>query len=876
MGDQQDWPPLANGGSSEGFSHSMPTNPDLSAVGPGNLIRAEQATAEVMRCIQPTVVSEQRRKAVVEYMQKLLKRYIGIEVFPFGSVPLKTYLPDGDIDLTALSFPNSEDALANDVRSVLQSEEQNKGAEFEVKDVQYINAEVKLVKCIVENIVVDISFNQIGGLCTLCFLEKVDQEIGKDNLFKRSIILIKTWCYYESRILGAHHGLISTYALETLVLYVFHLFHESLDGPLAVLYRFLDYYSKFDWDNYCVSLQGPIPVSFLPELVVEPLETNGGDLLLSKEFIKECVDMFSVPPRFSESSRIFLKKHLNIVDPLKQNNNLGRSISKGNFYRIRSAFTYGARKLGRVLLLPAENIAAEVGMFFASTLERHGTGERPDVQQDASPSCSDSRFIEQNEVGSMSSNNESTLDSQVKCSSGALCDNISNIKISDLDEGYGTELQFNGHNSNKHLDGLHQCTKMENHLMGGEASVKHLDKNARDLVSIEAFNLRAAESCLDSSSHNQIGGDLSSGKAYHAPRLFFHVGNGSESVTLDNVNSGDTAKKEVVSSRFVAPGQEPNSESESHVTSTSGFKTNSVSASTGSIHGSSTTSWNSHLSEHLNTADWPCEGNGNSSSNCSKLSDLVGDFNLHYMNLLYASESQGQEYFTNQYFMPNYGLSPSQYQNKQSWNGFSQQSIYVHIRANGVIPAPPFSPHGCYPINQSLRPGVYGAKDIQKTKGTGTYFPNTNSRSYRERQSPGRGKNQTPPNQLSRSRNNSRLEVQVRNLLEGNNETLPQPHSAVFTDVLQPSCTANRGVSHGNGIVHDLEGKLEFGSLGPVKLRVSSPEQGKRLESVSPSNQSSAATLESTVQRPSMNLRYERSKKPYQLKDESDFPPLNG
>lgn len=382
----------------------------------------------------------------------------------------------------------------------------------------------------------------------------------------------------------------------------------------------------------------------------------------------------------------------------------------GNFYRIRSAFTYGARKLGRVLLLPAENIAAEVGMFFASTLERHGTGERPDVQQDASPSCSDSRFIEHNEVGSTSSDKESTLDSQVKCSSGALCDNISNIKISDLDEGYGTELQFNGHNSNKHLDGLHNCTKMENHLMGGEASVKHLDKNARDLVSIEAFNLRAAESCLDSSSHNQICGDLSSEKAYHAPPLFFHVGNGSESVILDNVNSGDTAKKEVISSRFVAPGEEPNNESKSHGTSTSGFKTNTVSASTGSIHGSSTTSWNSHLSEYLNTAAWSCEGNGNSSPNRSKLSDLVGDFNLHYMNLLNALKPQSQEYI-----MPNYGPSPSQYQNKQSWNGFSQQSIYMHIRANGVIPAPSFS----------LNPCVYAAKDIQKTKGTGTYFPNT-------------------------------------------------------------------------------------------------------------------------------------------------------
>ena len=63
-------------------------------------------------------------------------------MFPFGSVPLKTYLPDGDIDLTALGFPNTEDALANEVCSVLGEEERNKDAEFEVKDVQLIRAEV--------------------------------------------------------------------------------------------------------------------------------------------------------------------------------------------------------------------------------------------------------------------------------------------------------------------------------------------------------------------------------------------------------------------------------------------------------------------------------------------------------------------------------------------------------------------------------------------------------------------------------------------------------------------------------------------------------------------------------------------------------------
>lgn len=64
---------------------------------------------------------------------------------------------------------------------------------------------------------------------------QVDHYINQNHLFKRSIILIKAWCYYESRILGAHHGLISTYALETLVLYIFYLFNNSFSGPLEVV-----------------------------------------------------------------------------------------------------------------------------------------------------------------------------------------------------------------------------------------------------------------------------------------------------------------------------------------------------------------------------------------------------------------------------------------------------------------------------------------------------------------------------------------------------------------------------------------------------------------------------------------------------------------
>jgi hypothetical protein len=82
----------------------------------------------------------------------------------------------------------------------------------------------------------------------------------------RRLLQVKAWCYYESRVLGAHHGLISTYALETLVLYIFNLFHTSLQSPLQVLYTFLDFFSKFDWGKYCLSIRGPVPLSGLPSL----------------------------------------------------------------------------------------------------------------------------------------------------------------------------------------------------------------------------------------------------------------------------------------------------------------------------------------------------------------------------------------------------------------------------------------------------------------------------------------------------------------------------------------------------------------------------------------------------------------------------------
>ncbi|CAK7324123.1 unnamed protein product [Dovyalis caffra] len=440
MGGLEDWV-RPSGFSPNGLLPNEATSV-TQALEPERWAIAEERTSELIACIQPNQPSEERRNAVLGYVQHLIMKCFPCQVFTFGSVPLKTYLPDGDIDLTVFSEDqNLKKTWANEVRDILKHEEKSENAEFHVKEVQYIEAEVKIIKCLVENIVVDISFDQLGGLCTLCFLEEVDQLINQNHLFKRSIILIKAWCYYESRILGAHHGLISTYALETLVLYIFHVFNNTFAGPLEVLYRFLEFFSKFDWESFCVSLWGPVPISALPDMTALSPRKDDGQILLSKLFLDVCSSVYAVfPSRQENQEQSFVSKYFNVIDPLRANNNLGRSVSKGNFFRIRSAFAFGAQRLARLLDCPKENLLAEFNQFFLNTWDRHGKGHRPDA-----PSLNHivQRPIKSNIIdGSETFRNYSSRKKTKEDHSG----NQSKVGVTHADASDGVSSQHGNHN----------------------------------------------------------------------------------------------------------------------------------------------------------------------------------------------------------------------------------------------------------------------------------------------------------------------------------------------------------------------------------------------------------------------------------------------
>ena len=101
---------------------------------------------------------------------------------------------------------------------------------------------------------VDISIGQVGGLCTLLFVERISSRVP---FLKDAIILLKAWLTYEASLLGSHAANMATYALYVLVIYLANNFF--VETPMELFKLFFHYFgTSFDWDSTLLTVFGPI------------------------------------------------------------------------------------------------------------------------------------------------------------------------------------------------------------------------------------------------------------------------------------------------------------------------------------------------------------------------------------------------------------------------------------------------------------------------------------------------------------------------------------------------------------------------------------------------------------------------------------------
>jgi hypothetical protein len=197
---------------------------------------------------------------------------------------------------------------------------------------------VNLVKCIFEGYRIDITINQLGGVVSLQFLNEVDKIFGQKHLFKKSLLLLKSWCFYESHILGSNLGMLSTYSVTTMLIHTMNI-KNDFEHPIENLNFFLEYYSNYD---------------FTKPVQIEMKENSS---------LKELLEKWRLQ---AKDVPFFKQKYMNIVDPLRPNNNLGKSVSNYQFHRIKQTFKKGFTELSAILSGKSQ-ISSLLTEFFKNT-----------------------------------------------------------------------------------------------------------------------------------------------------------------------------------------------------------------------------------------------------------------------------------------------------------------------------------------------------------------------------------------------------------------------------------------------------------------------------------------------------------------------------
>jgi len=339
----------------------------------------------ILNEIGPNEIVEKNRNEKYLFIKQIIENTLLLNyneyiphLFIYGSFSLKTYLKDSDIDITIILenkenhelLINPSNVLINNILQIIKNsfEDYNEKMQFNTfSEIKIILADIKLLKCQIDSYFINISINNFSGLLKIFFMDYIFKAINKDNKDKnksqillRSILLIKAWCYYEGNLLGSNIGLMASCALELITLNIFNTNYTNIKNEIDVFFYFFNFVNNIDFDKSIITLFGPISKNDFfnnindnkkKELFWYINNDKKENYLFNLEELKEFMDKLnkSVEILFpNEDKNSFQNKYFNIIDPLNENNNLGKSINYHSFSKMKNTFQYMVKELNKI------------------------------------------------------------------------------------------------------------------------------------------------------------------------------------------------------------------------------------------------------------------------------------------------------------------------------------------------------------------------------------------------------------------------------------------------------------------------------------------------------------------------------------------------
>ena len=375
----------------------------------------------ILDIIGPTLERENERNINLNIVKSIITKIFQNKlpdyttyILTYGSFPMKAYLKNADIDITIFFGPKIEkkvlielplDLINKAIHLIKEEfERYNKEISFELfSDIKIIMADIRLLKCKIGSISLDISVNNFSGLYKIVLIDYIENQFksqfnknnlfpessyydNKINIFRRTLLLIKAWCYFEGNLMGSNIGLMASYTLEILVIYVFNNYYEFIYNEFDGFEKFFEIMEKINWEKNIISLFGIFSnINFQKKLSIfnthlqnskdkDNKDTNepfwyykdkynkidkGFNILLNNANDKDNEPLLKlnelkklITPVNKSIGNIYLKKEgklinsanfdklINILDPINNYNNLGKSINYHSNSKMKKVIIY--------------------------------------------------------------------------------------------------------------------------------------------------------------------------------------------------------------------------------------------------------------------------------------------------------------------------------------------------------------------------------------------------------------------------------------------------------------------------------------------------------------------------------------------------------
>ena len=303
---------------------------------------------DLLDIVKPSRKIESSRLDIVAFVRSVVRRSLGAQLFTTGSFALKVYLHDESIHLSAFFSKahnttwlqrivnalcneaagdnNMIDDPANQAQLYTTTSTHHQVQSVSIDFTQYNKP---CITTVIGGTAIQIYANETAALASLAIFETVDRLIGKSHLFKRTILLLKSFAT-NNHILGYSAGLCSNLFLRTLVLFVFNVFHDRLSTPVEAIAYLLTYLKSFDWDKYALSIYGPIELDALDNNHIHCIESIYDNTFQLND-TKPLLSPLTLRHYMQQGS-----KHATSLSASTSQNSLKQSSSTHNLQRVKS------------------------------------------------------------------------------------------------------------------------------------------------------------------------------------------------------------------------------------------------------------------------------------------------------------------------------------------------------------------------------------------------------------------------------------------------------------------------------------------------------------------------------------------------------------